>query len=150
MRYFGPSFAAGEHLAVEEFLETCSEGLGLVAQDLRQRADLSEETCAELQRLGNRGDKVLLAVVRGFAQEKRSSRHLAFVDKLRSWPKAFRSLSPDAPSAAKPAATPAASDWAERHWFALRNTTPLGRAEGRQACQLGMSEFVRITSDHTR
>ncbi|CAJ1330216.1 unnamed protein product [Effrenium voratum] len=123
MRYFGPSFAAGEHLAVEEFLETCSEGLGLVAQDLRQRADLSEETCAELQRLGNRGDKVLLAVVRGFAQEKRSSRHLAFVDKLRSWPKAFRSLSPDAPSAAKPAATPAASDWAERHWFALRNTT---------------------------
>ncbi|CAK9112205.1 unnamed protein product [Durusdinium trenchii] len=120
MRYFGQTIPKGEQLKLVDFLQACNEGLALVASDCRSHADLTKESCAELQRIADKADEVLVQSLRSLAENDKRS--MAFVDLLRSWPQAFRRLGerhePRRTEEARVSTT-----WRDRHWFALRNTT---------------------------
>lgn len=122
MRYFGQSMPKGKQLKLEDFLLACNDGLSLVARDCRSNADLTEETCEELKRIAEKADDILIQTLRDIAEDQMASIQMAFVDKLRSWPAAFRDLGASA-DALGAASSDTNETWSNRNWFALRNTT---------------------------
>ncbi|CAL1154115.1 unnamed protein product [Cladocopium goreaui] len=119
MRYFGQSMPKGKQLKLEDFLLACNDGLSLVARDCRSNADLTEETCEELKRIAEKADEILIQTLRDIEDDQMASIQMAFVDKLRSWPAAFRALG----GVTSGASSESNETWSNRNWFALRNTT---------------------------
>ncbi|CAK9115545.1 Ethanolamine-phosphate cytidylyltransferase (CTP:phosphoethanolamine cytidylyltransferase) (Phosphorylethanolamine transferase) [Durusdinium trenchii] len=72
MRYFGQTIPKGEQLKLVDFLQACNEGLALVASDCRSHADLTKESCAELQRIADKADEVLVQSLRSLAENDKT------------------------------------------------------------------------------